>query len=256
MSAGRQARATGFAALLVAVATSPLPPTAAASPAGPLAPAPSVAPGAPLPEERFARRLSAEVYGFLPYWEIDGGTDAYLRYDLLTDIALFSVTLTSSGAIATSGGGYAAITGANAATIVEKAHAAGVRVDLTVTSFGYDKNSAFFSNPAAMATAASAISAFAQSEGLDGVNLDVESLYNADFAAYGTFVGQIRAALRSWNPAARVSVATNGSISGAGMASQALANGADRVFLMGYNYRTAGSSPAGSIAPIVRADGD
>jgi putative cell wall-binding protein len=107
-----------------------------------------------------------------------------------------------------------------------------------------------------MATAANAISALVQAEDLDGVSLDVEELFNENFVAYGTFVGQIRTALRSWNPAARVSVATNGSISGAGMAIQALANGADRVFIMGYSYRTAGANPAGSISPMVRADGD
>jgi len=213
-------------------------------------------PGAPLPEAGFARRLSGEVYGYLPYWEIDGGTDAYLRYDLLTDIALFSVGFTSTGALDPSGTGYPTVLGSTAATIVDHAHAAGVRVDLTVTSFGFAKNAAFFANPTAMATAATAISGLVQSEGLDGVSLDVEELYNENFAAYGTFVGQLRSALRSWNPAARVSVATNGSVSGAGMAIQALANGADRVFIMGYSYRTAGANPAGSISPIVRADGD
>ncbi len=214
------------------------------------------APAAPLPATGFARRLSGEVYGYLPYWEIDSGTDAYLRYDLLTDIALFSVGFTASGAIDPSGTGYPYVTGSTAATIANHAHAAGVRVDLTVTSFGYAKNSAFFTNPTAMAAAVAAISTLVQAEGLDGVSLDVESLYNENFAAYGTFVGRIRSALQAWNPAARVSVATNGSTSGAGMALQALANGADRVFIMGYSYRTSGSSPSGSISPIVRADGD
>ncbi|TAJ98963.1 MAG: hypothetical protein EPO36_13660 [Chloroflexota bacterium] len=219
-------------------------------------PPPSAAgPAAPLPQASFARRLSGQVYGYLPYWEIDSGTDAYLRYDLVTDIALFSVGLTSSGAISTSGTGYGPVTGSTAATIVSHAHAAGVRVDLTITSFGIDKNSAFFGNPAAMATAVTAISNLVQAEGLDGVNLDVELLENSDFAAYGVFVGQLRAALRSWNPDARVSVATNGSLSGAGMAVQAVNNGADRVFIMGYAYRTSGTSPAGSISPIARTDG-
>ncbi|MEO8208077.1 MAG: cell wall-binding repeat-containing protein [Chloroflexota bacterium] len=212
-----------------------------------------VSPAAPLPASSFARRLSADVYGFLPYWEIDSGTDDYLRYDLLTDIALFSVGFTSTGAISTSGGGYAAVMGSTAATIVDHAHAAGVRVDLTVTSFGYAKNAAFFADATAMSTAVTAISGLVASRGLDGVDLDVELLYNANFAAYGAFVGQLRAALTASNPDARVSVATNGALSGAGMAMLAVANGADRVFLMGYSYRSAGSSPAGSIAPIVRA---
>ena len=211
------------------------------------------APAGPLAASQFARKLSADVYGYLPYWEIDSGTDAYLRYDLLTDIALFSVGFTSTGTISTSGTGYPAVTGSTAGTIVSQAHAAGVRVDLTITSFGYAKNAAFFTNPVAMSTAASAISELVRSEGLDGVNLDVELLYGENFAAYGLFIGQLRAALLSWNPAARVSVATNGNISGANMAIQALANGADRVFVMGYSYRTEGSSPAGGIAPIVRS---
>ncbi|MEW5991008.1 MAG: cell wall-binding repeat-containing protein [Chloroflexota bacterium] len=220
-----------------------------------VSPAAAAPAAAPLPASRFAHRLSGEVYGYLPYWEINSGTDAYLRYDLLTDIALFSVGLTSSGAISTSGTGYGPVTGSTAAAIVDHAHAAGVRVDLTITSFGLDKNSAFFGNPTAMATAVTAISDLVQAEGLDGVNLDVEMLENVDFAAYGAFVGQLRTKLRSWNPDARVSVATNGSLSGAGMAVQALANGADRVFIMGYSYRTSGTSPAGSISPIARTDG-
>ena len=210
---------------------------------------------APLSNSQLARRLSAEIYGYLPYWEIDSGVDAYLRYDLLTDIALFSVGFNASGAIVTTATGYSRVTGSTAATIVSHAHAAGVRVDLTVTSFGFDKNAAFFSNPTAMSNAAAAIAALVNNEDLDGVSLDVELLENAYFAAYGTFVGQIRTALRATNPNARVSVATNGSISGTGMANQALANGADRVFIMGYSYRTEGANPAGSIAPVIRTDG-
>ena len=208
----------------------------------------------PLTAAQVARKLSADVYGYLPYWEIDSGTDAYLRYDLLTDIALFSIGFDSAGAIVTTATGYPAVTGSNAATIVAHAHAAGVRVDLTVTSFGFAKNAAFFTDATAMSTAVAAISGLVQAEGLDGVNLDVESLYNENFAAYGQFVGQLRAALRAWNPVAQVSVATNGNVSGANMAIQALANGADRVFIMGYSYRTAGANPAGSIAPIDRPD--
>jgi putative cell wall-binding protein len=242
-------------ALLALGLPGPRAPIATASSTAPAAAPAARTPAAPLTASRFARRLSSEVYGYLPYWEIDSGTDAYLRYDLLTDIALFSVGLTSSGAISTSGTGYARVTGSTAATIVSHAHAAGVRVDLTITSFGLAKNAAFFGNPTAMATAVSAISDLVQGKGLDGVNLDVEMLENADFAAYGLFVGQLRTKLRSWNPDARVSVATNGSLSGAGMAVQALANGADRVFIMGYSYRTSGTSPAGSISPIARADG-
>ena len=239
--------------LVLTILRSGAPAPVEASTVTPPAPAESATPAGPVSASQFARNLSADVYGYLPYWEIDSGTDAYLRYDLLTDIALFSVGFTSTGAISTTGTGYPAVTGSTAATIVAHAHAAGVRVDLTITSFGYAKNTAFFTNPAAMTAAAAAISDLVRSEGLDGVNLDVESLYNENFAAYGQFVKQLRTALRSWNPEAQVSVATNGNVSGANMAVQAVANGADRVLIMGYSYRTEGANPAGSIAPTVRA---
>ncbi len=56
--------------------------------------------------------------------------------------------------------------------------------------------------------------------------------------------------LRLQDPAARVTVATNGARSGATMARMALSAGADRAFMMGYAYRSRGSSPVGSISPF------
>ena len=253
----RHAPARLLAAWLLAVLLAPAA-VANATTAAPGALAPVVldaAAVAPLTSGQLAHRLSSEVYGFLPYWEIDSGTDAYLHYDLVTDIALFSVGLTAGGAIDTTSRGYAAATGSTAATIIAHAHAVGVRVDLTFTSFGLAKNDAFFADPTAMAAGVTSLAGLVTQLGLDGVNVDVESLDNVYFPQYGTFVGQLRTALQATNPIARVSVATNGAQSGGSMAVQALANGADRVFLMGYSYRTAGTSPVGSISPITRSDG-
>ncbi len=53
-----------------------------------------------------------------------------------------------------------------------------------------------------------------------------------------------------------MTVATNGAGSGALMAATAIDNGADRAFLMGYSYRSSGSSPVGSNSPVVKSDGD
>jgi hypothetical protein len=209
----------------------------------------------PLTGAQLAHRLPGDVYGYLPYWEIDAGTDAYLRYRLLTDIALFSIGMGADGAIDASARGYPIVTGPLAEVIVEHAHAAGVRVDMTVTSFGLDKNTAFFSDPTVMANAVASIVALVEAEGLDGVNVDVENLQNESFDEYAAFVGRLRSALRAANPFAQVSVATNGGLSGAEMARQAIANGADRAFIMGYDYRTAGTSLAGSVAPMSRDDG-
>jgi spore germination protein YaaH len=67
-------------------------------------------------------------------------------------------------------------------------------------------------------------------------------------------VGRLREAVRAGDAEGEVSVATGAGPLGAGMAAAAAAAGADRIFLMGYDYRYAGSSP-GASAPLDRSDG-
>ena len=87
-----------------------------------------------------------EVYGFVPYWEMDGSIAAHLRTTALTTLALFSVTTTADGAIATSASGYRQITGSLGKQLIREAHKRGVRVELVFTSFGYALNKRFFSD--------------------------------------------------------------------------------------------------------------
>ncbi len=214
---------------------------------------------APVVEQASAptpKGLTGEVYGFLPYWEIDSTVDAYLRYDLLTTIALFAVYYDAAGNLNTTtllGSGRAALIG----TIVQHAHAQGVRVDLTLrpSTDTANANQTFFANAPAQAAAIANMAAQVTSLGLDGANIDVESLYGTDFAAYGAFGAALRAALVKTDAGARVTVSTNANVSGSGMAAQAISQGVDRAFLMGYNYRGAGTSPVGSISPLVSSVG-
>ncbi len=221
----------------------------------PAAPVVAQEPLVPLTADQVSHRLAREVFGYLPYWELDDGVDGYLRYDLLTTIAFFGVGLRSDGSLDTTTSGYKAYLSARATAIIQKAHAAGVRTAITFQSFGTAKNAAFFSNPAAQATFVQQAVGLMALRGADGANLDVEGLENVYFTAYGALVGQLRQAALAVNPNAQISVATNANTSGARMAAIAIANGADRAFLMGYNYRTAGSNPIGSIDPLVRAGG-
>ena len=238
-------RAAALAILLSSLTmTAPVRPVAA-----------SAAPLAPLAASQVSHRMSAEVFGYLPYWSIGTWTDAYLRYDLLTTIALFGVGVNDDGSLATSSPGYRAIMGDTAATIIAHAHAAGVRVVITFESFGVSHNAAFFSSAAAQRTFIAQATALMASRGADGANLDVELIAGTYFSAYGGLVGALRAAARATNPIAQVSVATNGNTSGASVAATAVANGADLAFVMGYGYRSGGTSPVGSIDPIVRSDG-
>jgi hypothetical protein len=196
-----------------------------------------------------------EVYGFVPYWEMDGGIAAHLADTNLTAIGLFSVTHHSNGRMSVSQTGYKRIAGGIGQTLIAEARARGTRIEIVYTSFGEDKNRAFYANEAAQARWIDELVAFTVEHGFDGINVDVEGLPPDLVPAYGTWVGRLAEALRVALPEGQVSVATQANQRGAMMAAAAAASGADRVFLMGYDYRVARSQP-GASAPIERNDGE
>jgi spore germination protein YaaH len=240
----RHRLARALAAFLLAASTLPVaaPVTVAAAPT-------------PLRANQLSHRLTAEVMGYLPYWEMNDETVANLDYHRLTTIAFFSVGMDADGHLVTSGAGYKALLSDRATTVIERAHAAGVRAIVSFTSFGAERNAAFFSNQAAQDTFVAEAAALVKARGLDGADLDVELISGTYFAAYAATAGALADRMRADNAIAFSSVATNGNTSGARMARRALAAGVDRAFLMGYNYRSAGTSPVGSIDPLVHVDG-
>src|SRR5204863_7457877 len=66
---------------------------------------------------------------------------------------------------------------------------------------------------------------------------------------YAIFLSALGSALRSANRHATLSVATTADAEGTDLARAAIVGGADRVFLMGYDYHWAGSV-AGASSPI------
>jgi hypothetical protein len=213
------------------------------------APAPAAA--ATVVPAAATHHLSAEVVGYLPYWEMNAATFADIDLTKVSSIVLFSVGWDAFGHLVPDAPGYRAINASATSAFVAAAHAAGVRVLVSFTSFGLTKNTSFFSNSTAQATFIGEAAAFVAARGLDGADLDVELISGAQFPAYAATAGALRTRLRATNPTALLTVATNANVSGAKMAAQAIAAGADRAFLMGYAYRTAGSAP-GVIDPLSR----
>jgi glycosyl hydrolase family 18 (putative chitinase) len=220
-----------------------------------VAPAAAATAPAPLTAGQLSHRMTAEVMGYLPYWELDDGTVAGLDYARLTTIAFFSVGMDAAGHLDRTAAGYTALMSDRATGVIEAAHAAGVRVIVCFTTFGAAKNAAFFSSGAAQATFVAEAAELVTSRGLDGADFDVELLSGTYFGAYAATAGALAAQMRTSNQIAFSSVATNANVSGAKMASQALAAGVDRAFLMGYNYRSAGAATVGSIDPLVHVNG-
>ena len=195
-----------------------------------------------------------EVYGYVPYWEMDGGIAGHLASTDLSTLALFSVTHGSSGALSTDQNGYRRITGEIGRRLIREAQDRGVRVELVYTSFGSAKNAAFYTKPDVQDRAIDELVALAVELGVDGINVDVELLDLEHVGAYGAFVERLREAFRLEVADGQVSVATMANVSGSVMARAAATGGADRIFMMGYDYHWSGSGP-GASAPLARRDG-
>lgn len=238
-------------ALLVVVSCGPTPPRDATS-----SPGATVEAGISGGQSASPRPVPGhELYGYLPYWEMDDTIADHLRTTPLTTLGLFSVTDTTRGNLNTRQTGYRRITGEPGARIIREAHERGVRVELVFTSFGEARNRALFADEPRQDATIAALVALAGDLGLDGINVDIEGLAMPLVAAYGDFVRRLRSAVVAVDAGDRVTVATQANVGGASMASAAVTAGADRVFMMGYDYRVAGSSP-GATSPLDRRDGE
>jgi spore germination protein YaaH len=197
-----------------------------------------------------------EVFGYVPYWEMDRGIAAHLADTELTTLALFSVTNRRNGTLNQTLNGYKKIVGPIGQQVIREARDRGVRVELVFSSFGHERNERLFGGSIeGQDTVIASLVAFAGEIGVDGINVDVELLGSDLVASYGGFLARLREALRVDHPKAHVSVATTANVGGAAMAAAASTAGVDRIFLMGYDYHWSGSAP-GASAPLDRADGD
>jgi len=212
----------------------------------------------------------------------------YVRSAPLTTLALFSVTARADGTLNSTATGYRRITGSIGRLLIDDAHARGAKADLVFTSFGPDKNAAFFgravpvpspspglpaspgstSAPASGASVATPLPASTAGpsatpaiapwhrtvDELDGINVDVEALDALDRPAFGEFLTALRTSLVAAKPNASLTVATEAGLRGVGNAAVANAAGADRLFLMGYDYHFSSSQP-GATSPVDRDDG-
>lgn len=195
-----------------------------------------------------------EVYGYVPYWEMDESIADHIGRTDLTTLALFSVTHKRHGDLDDQTG-LRRIRGEVGRAMIQAARQRGARVEIVYTSFGGAKNRSFYGDPKAQDRWLEELVGLVEELDVDGVNVDVEALPIELVPDYGAFVGRLRTALRERRSEAQVSVATQANEVGAAMAAAAGLAGADRIFLMAYDYRWAGSEP-GASAPIDRIDGE
>ncbi len=204
--------------------------------------------------------LRREVFGFLPYWEVSSSSTT-IDYAKISTIAYFGVGAAANGSLEKKNKDGSTTTGWNGwtssalTTIINKAHQNQTRVVLTIQSFawsagGSTKQKALLGSATARAALARNIAAAVRDRGADGVNLDFEPLAAGYADEFVALVRRVRTELNAVAKGYQLTFDTTGYIGNYPLEAATAAGAADAIFIMGYDYRSSGSSPVGSIAPI------
>jgi Glycosyl hydrolases family 18 len=189
---------------------------------------PSLAGSAPL--------QSHEVFGYAPYWTLPQSSGFDVKD--LTTLAYFSVDANADGTLDESGSGWNGYESQDLVNLVNRSHAAGDRVVLTVTDFSQSSLDAIISDPNAPARLSAALIAAVSAKNLDGVNFDFEGEGSGDQKGLTRLITQVSAALHAANPHWQVTMAVYASSAadpGGFYDIAALAPAVDGFFVMAYD---------------------
>ena len=210
--------------------------------------------------------LNREVFGFLPYWELTDSSTT-LNWSKLSTVAYFGVGIDAKGNLqkrntnGTTTVGWSGWTSSRMTGVINNAHRNRTRVVLTVQSFGWtsgqlDRQRRFLGSATARANLARQVAAAVRNRGADGVNVDLEPLASGYEDEFVSLIRKIRSELNNVRSGYQLTVDTTGYIGNYPIERVAASGAADAILIMGYDYRTAGSSPVGSIAPLSRTGYD
>ncbi len=183
---------------------------------------------------------NAVVFGFLPYWS----TDEYLRYDLLTHVAAFSVEVNENGSLGNDHGWPWV-------SLINKAHSNGVKVILVATLFDGGKIHNLITNSTYKNNFFVNIKNKMLEGSADGLNVDFESLNTADRGAnINNFMAELTEYLHREIPGSEVSF-DGPAVNWGGWDFLGLSQSCDLIFIMGYAFSGSFSSNSGPNAPLV-----
>jgi hypothetical protein len=182
---------------------------------------------------------SHEVFGFVPYWTL--ADQASFDVGGFTTLAYFSLSANADGTLEESGTGWDGYESQAFADLVARAHAAGVRVVLSVNCFSLPALEVLTSSRASASVLGASIVAAIVAKHLDGVNLDFEGGGAAQRAGLTALVASVAGAVHAVNPHFQVTVDTYGSAASDPESFydvRALASVSDGLFVMAYglNY--------------------
>jgi len=178
------------------------------------------------------------VFGYLPYWE----SSANIQWDRLTHLAAFSIQVNESGNV-TNAHGWPWT------SIVNTAHANGVKVHLVVTLFDGNAIVNLITSPANKANFFENMRDLMIAGNADGINIDFEGGSGWQ-GLMDEFMGELSAYMEAEIPGSETSIATAPVNWSSAWQFDDLVQSTDIIFIMGYNYYYSGSSTSGPVAPL------
>ncbi|NOZ02972.1 MAG: hypothetical protein GXP54_13960 [Deltaproteobacteria bacterium] len=184
------------------------------------------------------------VLGYLPYWVL-GDATLVLHLDQLDVIAYFGAELLADGTV----GEVHHWGGVQMDALIADAHAAGVKVVLTVVNFDPDSMHAVLATQTSVTKAVDTLTALVAENGGDGVNVDFEGLPVADKEAFVGFIEALKAAMDEALGGSHVSIATPAVDWSGAFDYDKLAQACDALMIMGYDYHWKNGDP-GPVSPL------
>ena len=189
--------------------------------------------------------VDREVIGYLPYWEMDY---EFKHWEYLTILAWFAIDMDSNGDAES----YHGWGGASTESLVEEAHAHGVKVVVTITNFNNGEIETLLKSPNKRQNAIDTCLELMAVHQADGINIDFEFVPKSVREEFVTFMADLKDAVAGVQPNGH-----EGHVSLAGPAVDW--NGAydydqllihsDGIMVMAYGYHWSGGDP-GPVAPL------
>jgi chitinase len=146
----------------------------------------------------FTDRARADLWrtAYYPGWEQSSMPASNIDFIALTHVIHFSVIPNANGTLNSSGN---AITIANSADIISRAHAAGVKVLICVGGAGSESVFQAAASAGNLPAFINNLTNFMAARGYDGVDIDWEPLPASDFQLYTNLVAGLRSAMNGFN---------------------------------------------------------
>jgi hypothetical protein len=219
-------------------------------------PGPSAAPATDYDPAKFgfaAKGLRGEVMAFVTTSQVDDALRD-LDFGMTSTISFFSLEATSTGAIHQDGR-WRIWNSANVDRLIERAHAAGTKVVISLARFSWSAaqraiSTTLLASADARARLATDFADEVVRRGVDGINVDFEPIPIGQKANFTDLVRRLRVALDARGPGYQLTFDVVGHFESYDVGGLLLPGGADAVYLMGYHYAGTFSTIAHGTAPL------